>query len=149
MPKVPPKVEEKMILNNLYGKFGEDPMKEVRDQYGNLILHAVADASTMTDEEIRAGISSYGRMLKCLDDIREERLRQNQLKMAGKFPHTCADPITDFQKLPVLGEEFGEVCQAVMQTIGLNSSHDAPKHLRTELCQVAAVALAWMESLTE
>jgi NTP pyrophosphatase (non-canonical NTP hydrolase) len=39
----------------------------------------------------------------------------------------------------VLGEEFGEVCQAWLE-------RDV-ENLRTELVQVAAVAIAWVEEL--
>jgi hypothetical protein len=42
----------------------------------------------------------------------------------------------------ILGEEFGEACQAALQ----HSSTD-PTDLRAELIQVAAVAVAWVESM--
>jgi NTP pyrophosphatase (non-canonical NTP hydrolase) len=42
----------------------------------------------------------------------------------------------------ILGEEFGEACQAALQ----HSSSD-PTDLRAELVQVAAVAVAWIEHL--
>lgn len=41
----------------------------------------------------------------------------------------------------ILGEEYGEACKAVLEVDAVN--------LREELMQVAAVALAWIESLDE
>jgi hypothetical protein len=41
-----------------------------------------------------------------------ERVRQEQLKAEGRFPHTCADlEMDNGTRLAVLGEEFGEVCR--------------------------------------
>ncbi len=45
----------------------------------------------------------------------------------------------DVLRLAALGEEFGEVCQAVHD--------DHPDMLRVELAQLAGVALAWMVAL--
>jgi hypothetical protein len=42
----------------------------------------------------------------------------------------------------ILGEEYGEACQAALQ----HSSSD-PTDLRAELVQVAAVAVAWIDCL--
>ena len=44
-------------------------------------------------------------------------------------------------KMTVLAEEFGEVARAVLDR--------KPGDLRTELIQVAAVAVAWLEGLPE
>lgn len=80
-----------------------------------------------------------------------ERARQDELKAAGKFLYTCADP-----ELPpadcaiVLGEEVGEVCRAVLNVKGLsfdNLKRAKIAHLQHELVQVAAVACAWLESM--
>lgn len=73
-------------------------------------------------------------------EITSERLRQEGLKAAGKFKYTCADteaPLT--LKATVLGEEYGEVCRAILD--------NDPDALRTELIQLAAVAVAFLESL--
>lgn len=49
--------------------------------------------------------------------IRDERFRQEQLKESGRFKFTCADKeISDFEKLAILAEEFGEVAEACLQT---------------------------------
>ena len=50
----------------------------------------------------------------------------------------CSSPdVADIVKAAVLSEETGEVARAVLDG----------KNLRTELVQVAAVAVAWLESL--
>lgn len=73
--------------------------------------------------------------------ILQERQRQEHLLKQGKFPFTCANPeIEDRAKLPVLGEEFGEVCKAINEKM-------AVEELKSELIQVAAVCVAWLESL--
>lgn len=71
-----------------------------------------------------------------------ERNRQEALKASGRFAHTCADPEMDeLERLAVLLEEVGEVARA------LNESHGIVQ-LERELCQVAAVAVAWLEGLS-
>ena len=84
-----------------------------------------------------------------LSDIADERDRQEVLRESGKFSATCATVgehrMDDFQCLAVLGEEFGEVSRAVCEQIAGNIENRA--HLRTELVQVAAVAVAWVERL--
>jgi len=68
-----------------------------------------------------------------------ERQRQRQLLYAGMIPWACEDPDTDNgYKLVVLTEELGEVARAILD--GGN--------LKEELVQVAAVAVAWAESLS-
>jgi NTP pyrophosphatase (non-canonical NTP hydrolase) len=79
---------------------------------------------------------------EALDLILRERDRQDALKAAGKFDRTCADAMTEFERLAVLAEEFGEVAKEVQP--------GQPVHverLRAELSQVAAVCLAWLEGL--
>lgn len=73
--------------------------------------------------------------------ILRERHRQETLRLAGKFDQTCASPAMESAaKLSVLLEEVGEVAHAINENDSLA--------LRTELVQVAAVAVAWLESLT-
>lgn len=83
--------------------------------------------------------------------IHAERERQEHLFIVEKkFLFTCASPTAGpKRKLRVLVEEIGEVAQAIdkleaarpAQLSTLNS------HLSTELVQVAAVCVAWLESL--
>ena len=71
--------------------------------------------------------------------IRRERVRQRVLVKAGLLQFDCADPAVDHvHKLAVLAEKFGEVARALRKWDGDN--------LREELIQVAAVAVAWLES---
>ena len=69
----------------------------------------------------------------------DERTRQEALKSAGKFKHTCADDIPRADKAIILGEEYGEVCRAICENDTAN--------LHDELVQVMAICLAWLESL--
>lgn len=79
------------------------------------------------------------------DDIHAERLRQNQ-KFGNQFG--CSD----WRWQAVLSEEVGEVAEA---TLDLNDPGDDRERqdtterqlLREELVQVAAVAVAWIETL--
>lgn len=80
------------------------------------------------------------------EEIRDERVRQEQLRLSGKFAETCASPLMDpMLAFLVLAEEFGEVAQAVLNRTG--QSHDGDDNLREELIQVAAVAAAWVEGI--
>jgi NTP pyrophosphatase (non-canonical NTP hydrolase) len=75
---------------------------------------------------------------RALEDVCDERQRQEQLKKEGKFLYTCADAeMTDGERLAVLVEEVGEVARAM----------NDGKGLREELIQVAAVAVAWVEAI--
>ncbi len=72
--------------------------------------------------------------------IDAERVRQEELRLAGKFRFTCADPTeSNSIKLPVLMEEVGEVAKAI------NERDKA--ELKKELIQTAAVCVAWLEAL--
>lgn len=68
-------------------------------------------------------------------EVIEERVLQD-VKQGGQ---PGVDRIDDPHYAAVLGEEYGEVCRA-----WLEGKRD---ELRTELIQVAAVALAWVEEL--
>lgn len=75
--------------------------------------------------------------------VRKERARQEKLH----GPKTCASsglptPI----KLAVLTKEVGEVAKWICEHWGTVVETD---DLRAELIQVAAVAVAWAESLTD
>jgi len=79
--------------------------------------------------------------------ITRERTRQERKAVAGDFGWTCSDPgIPDFPKLAVLVEEVGEVGRAIL---GADGAVTDGGDLRQELIQVAAVAVAWLESLPE
>lgn len=74
--------------------------------------------------------------------ISEERDRQ-EIRWAGNHAHgkgSCASPdVAEPVKVAVLTEEVGEVARALLD--GDRAG------LETELVQVAAVAVAWLEAL--
>ncbi len=72
---------------------------------------------------------------RILSDVSAERLRQDE-KWGGVPGLERRD---DHTYAAVLGEEYGEVCQAWLQRDTLA--------LREELVQTAAVAVAWIEEL--
>lgn len=78
--------------------------------------------------------------MRVLKEIDLERDRQNG--KWGRQRHT------DGNWLKILGEEFGEVCQAMQIDMGWGKESDA-SNLRTELIQLAAVAVAMAEQLRE
>lgn len=91
------------------------------------------------------------RLTKALNDIVLERARQERIgqtkRAVGIDWRSCADPQMaggDDKRAAVLGEEFGEVCRAVLEA-GYGADDDA--HLRQELVEVAAVAVAWVEAI--
>lgn len=80
-------------------------------------------------------------MNSVLDAIVLERARQEEL-----FPgSTCAADIGGYLKLAVLTEEVGEVARELCDAA--NNRREPSDNLITELIQVAAVAVAWAESL--
>lgn len=79
-------------------------------------------------------------MLQVNDDVLEERERQNQ--KWGLQRHSYGD------WLKVLGEEFGEVCQAMQVKKGWGKPSDA-QDLYKELIHLSAVASAIAEQVRE
>lgn len=82
-----------------------------------------------------------------LEDITDERQRQEEIGEAKRAQgiswRSCAAPDMpggDDRRYVVLGEEFGEVGRAMLEGEG-------DDHLRAELVQVAAVAVAWVEAI--
>lgn len=97
-----------------------------------------------------------------VEEVLRERRRQEQLKAAGKFLWSCSDDsfklpdggtgaVTSSDKLAVLSEEFGEAAREVTEILIKASKGEDPNGnycaLRKELIQVAAVCVAWVESL--
>lgn len=101
-----------------------------------------------------------------LSKIYQERFRQEELKLRGKFTFTCADiEVTNSERLAVLAEEFGEVAREVTeQVIMLHKDQkeftetgqrsvlahivkNQNQRMKKELIQVAAVCVAWCEAL--
>lgn len=89
-------------------------------------------------------------MGECLEAIRKERFRQEDLKAKGKFKYSCADQeMTHAERLSVLMEEVGEASHEVNEMIGKDREYAGSKRkeLWDELVQVAAVATAWLEAI--
>lgn len=86
-------------------------------------------------------IAKYAQlMLDVSDDILEERTRQNDL---------WGVQYKDMRDwLPILGEEYGEVCQAIQANQGWSKKTDA-QDLYKELIQLSAVAARMAEQLKE
>jgi hypothetical protein len=85
------------------------------------------------------------KLSKIFTAIRAERHRQEQLHA----PCTCASPLIEpAHKLAVLTEEVGEVAKEVLDLTNFERETEDPEaKLRTELIQVSAVCVAWLESL--
>jgi NTP pyrophosphatase (non-canonical NTP hydrolase) len=81
--------------------------------------------------------------------VNKERYRQEQLREEGKFKYTCAarKGLSLSDKLAVLAEEFGEVARHVTEGI-IDPKRVNREKLKKELIEVAAVAVAWAESLS-
>jgi NTP pyrophosphatase (non-canonical NTP hydrolase) len=75
-------------------------------------------------------------MTSALQSVLDERKRQD-----AKWGQQNHDP---FLYLTILGEEYGETCQAALEARFGSGSLD---HLREEAVQTAAVALAIIECL--
>lgn len=92
----------------------------------------------------RSGCEERWKRALALALVGAERARQNEL-----WPgQTCADSIPHAAKLAILAEEFGEVSHELTEALN-RGDIEAPDldALRDELVQVAAVAVAWIESL--
>lgn len=95
---------------------------------------------------------------KLLKQVKAERDRQDDLQAQGKFPCTCADTPNFCQeywtgrglvragKLAILTEELGEVSRHVNEAL-IDERRYQPEKLKKELIEVAAVAIAWAESI--
>lgn len=78
-----------------------------------------------------------------------ERNNQETLKEKGKFRNSCADEgVHDNWRFTVLGEEFGEVSRELNESseFGIGRENNDAK-LASELIQVAAVCVAWLEAI--
>lgn len=82
-------------------------------------------------------------------EIGRERLRQEELKKAGRFSATLADPMSESDCMVLLLREIGEAARCVPVEADRRPEIIAgyPK-LREELVQCAAVCVAWIERLS-
>lgn len=91
--------------------------------------------------------------------VQAELARQHALKRMGRFDWVCSDDfdpktgrdISDSERLAVLAEEFGElareVCDGLKSGETVDAMHARFERMRSELVQVAAVAVSWLEGL--
>lgn len=86
---------------------------------------------------------------RVLQHVVNERQRQMELFHQGKHTFTCSSRIVDDnRKLRVLVKEVGEVAEALDRVESHKGGNSQPhEDLRDELIQVAAVCVAWLESL--
>jgi hypothetical protein len=87
--------------------------------------------------------------MQALKEVAYERQRQLQLQRLGRFRYTLSDDgLRDSERLACITEEVGEVarnCLARRALVSDGDTNDAA--LRKELCQIAALSVAWMERL--
>lgn len=80
-------------------------------------------------------------------EIQHEVARQVLLQEQGRFTHTPKDSgVPDFVKFGMLAEEFGEVARCVLANARLVQEDASVDNLHEELVQVAAIAVAWLET---
>ena len=83
-----------------------------------------------------------------LADVAQERLRQRRLFEDHKLNFRVDSRyVSPSRKLRVLVEEIGEVAEAIDEIEAHPKSPIRRQHLIKELVQVAAVTVAWLESL--
>jgi hypothetical protein len=85
-----------------------------------------------------------------LERITTERQRQEELRDAGRFEHTCGDVpgLANTEKLAVLVEEVGEVAREVLTAAELvYDGQPNRRKLAEELTQISAISAAWLEAL--
>lgn len=78
-------------------------------------------------------------IIKVLEQVLTER--QSQESKWGEQNHKPIEWIS------ILGEEYGESCKAALEKHFCYEKAEGYSHLRAELIQVAAVAIAFIESL--
>lgn len=77
--------------------------------------------------------------------VEAERERQHRMFLAGKHSFNCCFPhIEPKRKARILVEEIGEVANAIDE-VECDRMNEC--HIKEELVHVAAVAVAWLESL--
>lgn len=106
-----------------------------------LLRHSLSNLAALCLLWATPGERSLDRGLR---DIARERSRQKELFHAGRISFLCESPVVDpRRKFRVLAEEFGEVAEALDQ---IENHGQARGNLHTELLQIAAVCVAWLES---
>lgn len=85
---------------------------------------------------------------RILEDIIQERKRQERLKTEGRFKYTLADPeMSDFERVAAITEETGELAQATLEEHNTCSPSGNKHDKKAECVQVAACCWAWLEHI--
>ena len=89
------------------------------------------------------------KLFDVLFHVETERKRQLILKAQGRFKYTPSDEeLTDFERLAMIAEELGEVSRNCLARAELvTDGEKSDPALYKELGQVAALSVAWMQSL--
>ena len=99
-----------------------------------------ADTRAVMDKAFKLAQKQLGRRKSIRHEVSAELVRARR-----KHPHWPADPL---HALAILGEEYGELTQAVLQHTYEPEESDL-QHVREEAVQTAAMALRFLESLDE
>ena len=85
--------------------------------------------------------AEYEAHVEMLGEVTRERLAQEE--KWGQQNHD------DFKWMAILGEEYGEACEAALKSSPHMGEYNATYRLqlRTELIQIAAVAIAHVEAI--
>lgn len=136
------------ILVSIHGLGDQLPhaRRNLRDDLATIAAFAFAWLC-----DYRAPDARDFRELEITERIWEEREHQRRLLRDGKILFACDSTIVDARrKFRVLTEEVGEVANALDRLEANTYRHQLSTlnhHLQCELVQVAAVAIAWLESL--
>ena len=106
-------------------------------------IHPVVQGTPIDVAELRAIANACDQTGEALQLVRDERARQNAKwhRKPGQWPDS------DGTKLAVLLEEVGEVGRELLESGVIHRGKPPQPNLRAELVQVAAVCVAWIETL--
>lgn len=102
----------------------------------------IATSCQTTQQVIAATISAMQAKSRTVPDV-VQKVMAEVFKATTKFPTWPTDPL---HALAVLGEEFGELTQAVLQST-YEPHKSNPDDVKTEAIQTAAMALRFLMSL--
>lgn len=113
-------------------------------------MPSLLEAISPTERALSAKspIKNSPHFLDVIQRIAAERIRQRGLLRDGQILFDCASPVVSLdRKLRVLVEEVGEVAEAIDVQEWRPRCKRTAALVQAELVQVAAVAVAWLESL--
>ena len=104
----------------------------------------------MADGRSKMAAKNSPAMMAVFERIAQERLRQRELLRDGKIHFNCDSPIvSDDRKLRIATGELGEIARAIddVEFTAGKSKYHTHEDVRTELTQLAAVCVAWLEGM--